>query len=113
MIGTKPKMIKKLLVANRGEIACRVFRTARAMGLATVAVYSEADAGAAHVADADRAVPIGPAAARESYLVPEKIIEAARVTGAEPRLATWSTTVNMYLSSTAITRVNCSPEGAA
>ncbi|HXA41172.1 MAG TPA: biotin carboxylase N-terminal domain-containing protein [Phenylobacterium sp.] len=76
-------MFKSVLVANRGEIARRVFATARRMGLETIAVYSEADAGAAHVADADRAVPIGPAAARESYLVPEKIIAAARATGAE------------------------------
>ncbi|MBS0361360.1 MAG: biotin/lipoyl-binding protein [Proteobacteria bacterium] len=76
-------MFKSVLVANRGEIARRVFATARRMGIATVAVYSEADAGAAHVADADRAVLIGPAAARESYLVPEKIIAAAKATGAE------------------------------
>jgi acetyl/propionyl-CoA carboxylase alpha subunit len=76
-------MFKSVLVANRGEIARRVFATARRMGLETIAVYSEADAGAAHVADADRAVLIGPAAARESYLVPEKIIAAARATGAE------------------------------
>jgi acetyl-CoA carboxylase, biotin carboxylase subunit len=76
-------MFKSVLVANRGEIARRVFATARRMGLETIAVYSEADAGAAHVADADRAVPIGPAPARESYLVAEKIIAAARETGAE------------------------------
>jgi acetyl/propionyl-CoA carboxylase alpha subunit len=76
-------MFKSVLVANRGEIARRVFATARRMGLETVAVYSEADATAAHVADADRAVLIGPAAARESYLVPEKIIAAAKATGAE------------------------------
>ena len=76
-------MFKSVLVANRGEIARRVFRTARRMGLATIAVYSEADAGAAHVAEADRAVLIGPAAARESYLVPEKIIAAAKASGAE------------------------------
>ncbi|HZZ70599.1 MAG TPA: biotin carboxylase N-terminal domain-containing protein [Phenylobacterium sp.] len=76
-------MFKSVLVANRGEIARRVFATARRMGLETVAVYSEADASAAHVADADRAVPIGPAAARESYLVPEKIIAAAKASGAE------------------------------
>ena len=76
-------MFKSVLVANRGEIARRVFATARRMGLETIAVYSEADADAAHVADADRAVLIGPAAARESYLVPEKIIAAARETGAE------------------------------
>jgi acetyl/propionyl-CoA carboxylase alpha subunit len=76
-------MFKSVLVANRGEIARRVFRTATRLGLETIAVYSEADAEAAHVADADRAVLIGPAAARESYLVPEKIIAAARATGAE------------------------------
>jgi acetyl/propionyl-CoA carboxylase alpha subunit len=76
-------MFKSVLVANRGEIARRVFATARRMGLETVAVYSEADAAAAHVADADQAVLIGPAAARESYLVPEKIIAAAKATGAE------------------------------
>jgi acetyl/propionyl-CoA carboxylase alpha subunit len=76
-------MFKSVLVANRGEIARRVFATARRMGLQTIAVYSEADAGAAHVADADQAVLIGPAAARESYLVPEKIIAAAKATGAE------------------------------
>src|ERR1700742_3854545 len=76
-------MFKSVLVANRGEIARRVFRTAKRLGLETIAVYSEADASAAHVADADRAVLIGPAAARESYLVPEKIIAAAKATGAE------------------------------
>ena len=76
-------MFKSVLVANRGEIARRVFATARRMGLETVAVFSEADAGAAHVSDADRAVLIGPAAARESYLVPEQIIAAAKATGAE------------------------------
>ena len=76
-------MFKSVLVANRGEIARRVFATARRMGIETVAIYSEADAGAAHVAEADRAVAIGPAPARESYLVAEKIIEAARSAGAE------------------------------
>ena len=76
-------MIKSVLVANRGEIARRVFRTACRMGLATVAVYSEADAEAPHVREADQAVLIGPAAARESYLVGEKIIAAALETGAE------------------------------
>jgi acetyl/propionyl-CoA carboxylase alpha subunit len=76
-------MFKSVLVANRGEIARRVFATARRMGIETVAVYSEADARAAHVADADRSAPIGPAAARESYLVPEKIIAAAKSAGAE------------------------------
>ncbi len=76
-------MFKSVLVANRGEIARRVFATARRLGVATVAVYSEADAGAAHVADAEQAVLIGPAAARERYLGPEKIIAAAKATGAE------------------------------
>ena len=72
-----------LLVANRGEIACRVIRTARRMGLLTVAVFSDADAGAAHVALADRAVRLGPAPARESYLAIPAILAAARTAGAE------------------------------
>ena len=76
-------MFKKILIANRGEIACRVIKTARSMGVATVAVYSEADANARHVRMADEAVLIGPAAARESYLVAERILEVAKKTGAE------------------------------
>ena len=72
-----------LLIANRGEIACRVIRTARAMGLRTVAVYSEADRDALHVALADDAVLLGPARARDSYLNIDRIIEAAQKTGAE------------------------------
>src|SRR5580700_7246662 len=76
-------MFKRILIANRGEIACRVIRTARRMGIETVAVYSEADRDALHVEMADEAVLIGPAAAAESYLVMEKIIEACRKTGAE------------------------------
>lgn len=72
-----------LLIANRGEIACRVIKTARAMGLRTVAVYSEADADALHVAMADDAVLLGPARARDSYLNIDRIIEAAKKTGAE------------------------------
>ena len=76
-------MIEKLLIANRGEIACRVIRTARAMGIATVAVYSDADAEAMHVREADEAVHIGPSPAAESYLVGAKIIAAAKDTGAD------------------------------
>ncbi|WP_370183111.1 biotin carboxylase N-terminal domain-containing protein [Alteriqipengyuania sp.] len=76
-------MIAKLLIANRGEIACRIIRTARSMGIATVAVYSDADAKALHVRSADEAVHIGPSPAAESYLVGEKIIAAAKQTGAE------------------------------
>ena len=76
-------MIQSLLIANRGEIACRVIRTARGMGIRTVAVYSDADAKALHVRSADDAVHIGPSPARESYLVGEKIIAAARATGAQ------------------------------
>ncbi len=72
-----------LLIANRGEIACRVIRTARSMGLRTVAVYSEADADALHVEMADDAVLIGPARARDSYLNIDRILEAAQMTGAE------------------------------
>ncbi|WP_336056309.1 acetyl/propionyl/methylcrotonyl-CoA carboxylase subunit alpha [Nitratireductor sp. CH_MIT9313-5] len=76
-------MFKKVLVANRGEIACRVIKSARKMGIATVAVHSEADADAVHVEMADEAVAIGPAPANQSYLVADKIIEACRKTGAE------------------------------
>ena len=76
-------MIKSLLIANRGEIACRVIRTARRMGIRTVAVYSDADATALHVRMADEAVHIGPSATRESYLVGAKILAAAKQTGAE------------------------------
>ncbi|MGK4003798.1 biotin carboxylase N-terminal domain-containing protein [Sorangium sp. So ce1036] len=76
-------MLKKILVANRGEIACRVLRTCKRLGIATVAVYSDADAGAPHVALADEAVRIGPPPVRESYLVMHAIIDAARATGAD------------------------------
>ncbi len=76
-------MIASLLIANRGEIACRVIRTARKLGVRTVAVYSDADAEALHVRQADEAVHIGPSPARESYLRGDKIIAAARATGAE------------------------------
>ena len=76
-------MFKKILIANRGEIACRVMKTARRMGIGTVAVYSEADRDAVHVGLAGEAVLIGPAPAAQSYLVMEKIVEAAKRTGAE------------------------------
>jgi 3-methylcrotonyl-CoA carboxylase alpha subunit len=76
-------MIKSLLIANRGEIACRIIRTAKSLGIRTVAVYSDADARALHVRQADEAVHIGPPPARESYLVGEKILAAAKATGAE------------------------------
>jgi propionyl-CoA carboxylase alpha chain len=76
-------MFNKILIANRGEIACRVIKTAKKMGIKTVAVYSDADADALHVEMADEAVHIGPPAAAESYLVAEKILKAAKDTGAE------------------------------
>ena len=76
-------MFKKILIANRGEIACRVIATAKRMGIATVAVYSEADRNARHVALADEAVHIGPASSRESYLRADVVIEAAKSTGAQ------------------------------
>ncbi len=76
-------MFTKILIANRGEIACRIIETARKMGVATVAVYSDADAQAKHVAMADQAVRLGPAPVAQSYLLGEKIVEAALETGAE------------------------------
>jgi propionyl-CoA carboxylase alpha chain len=76
-------MFSKILIANRGEIACRVIKTARKMGIATVAVYSEADRDARHVELADESVLLGPAPSRESYLVADKILAAAKQTGAE------------------------------
>jgi propionyl-CoA carboxylase alpha chain len=76
-------MFSKILIANRGEIACRIIKTARRMGIATVAVYSEADKDALHVEMADEAILIGPPAAAQSYLVIEKIIAACKETGAE------------------------------
>src|SRR5258708_20545644 len=77
------RAIAKLLVANRGEIALRVMRTARAMGIATVAVYSDADADAPHVRFADEAIRIGPPPPRESYLAIAAILDAARRAGAD------------------------------
>ncbi|KZY32433.1 acetyl/propionyl-CoA carboxylase subuit alpha [Roseovarius sp. HI0049] len=76
-------MFKKILIANRGEIACRVIKTARKMGIATVAIYSDADRNALHVQMADEAVHIGPPPASESYIVIDKVMEAIRQTGAE------------------------------
>src|SRR5690606_25977552 len=75
--------IQKLLIANRGEIACRVIKTARKMGIATVAVYSDADREALHVRMADEAVHIGPSPAKDSYHQIEKIIAACQETGAQ------------------------------
>ena len=77
------RVISSLLIANRGEIAVRVIRTARRMGIRAIAVYSEADAGAMHVAEADEAVCIGPPEPAESYLNIEMVLAAARETGAE------------------------------
>src|SRR6266513_1496882 len=76
-------MFKRILIANRGEIACRIIKTARRLGIETVAVYSEADRDALHVEMADAAVPIGPPPPSESYLVIEKIVDACKATGAE------------------------------
>ena len=76
-------MFTKILIANRGEIACRVIRTARAMGIATVAVYSDADAGARHVSQADEAVRLGPPPAAQSYLLADAIVAACLATGAQ------------------------------
>ena len=76
-------MFNKILIANRGEIACRVIRSARKMGIGSVAVYSDADAQAQHVKQADEAVHIGGSAASESYLVIDKIIDACTQTGAQ------------------------------
>ena len=76
-------MFKKILIANRGEIACRVIKTARKMGIQTVAIYSDADAQALHVQMADEAVHIGPPPANQSYIVIDKVMDAIRQTGAE------------------------------
>lgn len=75
--------MKKVLIANRGEIACRIIRSCRELGIKTVAVHSEADAGALHVALADEAYDIGPAKAAESYLRADKILEVAKACGAD------------------------------
>ena len=75
-------MKTKVLIANRGEIACRIIQSCKRLGIATVAVYSDADQASAHVEAADEAVAIGPASPRESYLVAERVLDAARQTGA-------------------------------
>jgi acetyl/propionyl-CoA carboxylase alpha subunit len=77
------KMFKRILIANRGEIAVRVIRACRELGIESVAVFSEADRAALHVRAADYAVAVGPAPARESYLNTERILAAAKATGAE------------------------------
>src|SRR5215813_1560670 len=77
------KPIRKILIANRGEIACRVIRTARRMGIGTVAIFSEADRTALHVVQADEAYPLGGMTARESYLAMEKVLAAAKASGAD------------------------------
>src|SRR5690554_7990029 len=76
-------MLNKILIANRGEIACRIARTAKKMGIQTVSVHSDADSEALHVRHTDESVCIGPASARESYLNIERILEAAKQTGAQ------------------------------
>jgi propionyl-CoA carboxylase alpha chain len=83
MAASSERMFKKILIANRGEIACRIMRAAKRMGIATVAVYSDADAEALHVRAADEAVRIGPAPAAESYLRIDRILEACSATAAE------------------------------
>src|SRR3569623_2456715 len=80
---SKKNMFKRILIANRGEIACRIIKSARKMGIETVAVYSEADKDALHVEMADTAVLIGPPPAAQSYLIIEKLIAACQETGAE------------------------------
>ena len=88
-------MFDKILIANRGEIACRVAATARRLGIRTVAVYSDADANALHVSLADEAVHIGPSPAAESYLVADKIIATALAAGLHPVLGHVGTAENL------------------
>src|SRR3954451_1282857 len=82
LLGCRGGSIRKVLIANRGEIAVRVARTCKEMGIRTVAIYSDADRGALHVRSCDEAVRVGPAASRESYLSIENVISACKATGA-------------------------------
>ena len=100
------KHIDTLLVANRGEIACRVMRTAKALGLKTVAVHSAIDANARHVREADMAVNLGGAKPADSYLLVDKLIAAAKASGAQAIHPGYG-----FLSENAIARIRVSPEG--
>ena len=80
---TNTKMFTKILIANRGEIACRIIKTARKMGISTVAVYSDADANSLHVSLADEAIHIGESPSKDSYLLSHRVIEAAKLTDAQ------------------------------
>ena len=91
-------MFKKILVANRGEIAVRIMATCREMGIQTVAVYSEVDHSARHVREADEAYLLGPAPSHQSYLRGEKIIEIARQSGAEAKMTAVGTEAVTYLA---------------
>ena len=101
-------MFKKVLIANRGAIACRIIRTLKAMGIGSVAVFSDADAGSLHVAEADEAVHIGPATARDSYLNIDAVLEAARTAGAEAIHPGYG-----FLSENAAFAERCEAEGIA
>jgi biotin carboxylase len=101
--GSDEKPFDKILIANRGEIACRVIKTARRLGVKTVAIYSEADAAAMHVRMADEAYCVGPAASKDSYLKMERILDICKKTGAQVRKNTGfilvSSVFNCFLSS--------------
>ena len=102
-------MFTKILIANRGEIACRIIKTARVMGIATVAVYSDADCTALHVEMADEAVYIGPAPSNESYLVVDNLIQAAIDSGAQaihPVMAFYLRTPSFVVSAPPTTLVS-------
>src|SRR6186713_1156901 len=103
---SKKNMFKRILIANRGEIACRVIKSARRMGIETVAVYSEADRDALHVEMADEAVLIGPPAAAESYLLIERIVDACRKTGAQAMHPSYGFLAERFLCTLALTKEN-------